>query len=177
MGFPCGSAGKESVCNVGDLGSIPGLGRSPEDGKGYLLQYSGLNCMDCIVHGVAKSQTRVTFIFTFIAKYNPNFSNFYSLRLKAGSHSSPHVNKLGLVLEPTPPNLFIPCPQGICHKITGKNPHTVDTCYLKLSWAATSNMPTSPWKKYFLPVCHLPGPPRPIKPPGCQIVLASLELS
>ena len=57
-GFPCGSAGKESACNAGDLGSIPGLVRSPGEGKGYPLQYSGLeNSMDCIVHGVAKSQT------------------------------------------------------------------------------------------------------------------------
>ena len=47
MDFPCGSAGKESACNVGDLGSIPGLGRSPGEGKGYPLQYSGLeNSMD-----------------------------------------------------------------------------------------------------------------------------------
>ena len=42
MGFLCGSAGKESSCNAGDLGSIPGVGRSPGGGKGYLLQYSGL---------------------------------------------------------------------------------------------------------------------------------------
>ena len=42
FGLPCGSAGKESTCNVGDLGSIPGLGRSPGEGKGYPLQYSGL---------------------------------------------------------------------------------------------------------------------------------------
>ena len=40
-GFPCGSADKESACNVGYLGLIPGLGRSPGEGKGYLLQYSG----------------------------------------------------------------------------------------------------------------------------------------
>ena len=39
---PCGSAGKESTCNVEDLGSIPGLGKSPGEGKGYPLQYSGL---------------------------------------------------------------------------------------------------------------------------------------
>ena len=60
MDFPCGSAGKESACNAGDLGSIPGLGRSPwRSGKGYPLQYSGLeNSTDCIVHGVAKGQTR-----------------------------------------------------------------------------------------------------------------------
>ena len=57
-GFPCGSAGKESACNVGDLGLIPGLGRSPGEGRGNLLQYSGLeNPMECIVQGVAKSQT------------------------------------------------------------------------------------------------------------------------
>ena len=52
LGFPSGSAGKESACNAGDLGSIPGLGRSPEERKGYPLQYSGLeNSMDGIVHG------------------------------------------------------------------------------------------------------------------------------
>ena len=48
----------ESACNAGDLGSIPGLGKSLGEGKGYPLQHSGLeNSMDCIVHGVAKSQT------------------------------------------------------------------------------------------------------------------------
>ena len=56
LGFPGGSAGKESACNVGDLSSIPGLGRSPGEGKGYPLQYSGLeNSMDYTVHEVAKS--------------------------------------------------------------------------------------------------------------------------
>ena len=61
--FPGGSDGKESACNAGDLGSIPGLGRSPGEGIGYPLQYSGLeNFMDrgawwATVHGVAKSQT------------------------------------------------------------------------------------------------------------------------
>ena len=70
-GFTCGSAGKESACNAGDLGSIPGLGRSPEEGKGYPPQYSGLeNSMDCIVHGVTKSQIRL--------------SNFHSLQGSAG---------------------------------------------------------------------------------------------
>ena len=56
--FPRGSAGKESYCDMGDLGLIPGLGRSPGEVKGYPLQYSGLeNSMDCIVHGVAESDT------------------------------------------------------------------------------------------------------------------------
>ena len=61
LGFPCGSAGKESACNEGDLGSIPGLGRSPGEEKVYPLQYSGLdNSMNCIVHGVAKSHTQLS---------------------------------------------------------------------------------------------------------------------
>ena len=59
--FPCGSAHKESACIEVDLGSIPGLGRFPGEGKGYPLQYSGLeNSMDCIVHGTAKSRTRLS---------------------------------------------------------------------------------------------------------------------
>ena len=59
-GFPCGSAGKESTHYAGALASIPGLGRSHGEGKGYQLQYSGLvNSMDCIYidHGVEKSRT------------------------------------------------------------------------------------------------------------------------
>ena len=61
MGFPCGSAGKESVCSAGDLGSIPGLGISLGEGKGYPLQYSDLeNSMDYVVHGGVKSQTRLS---------------------------------------------------------------------------------------------------------------------
>ena len=52
LGFPAGSAIKEFTCSVGYLGLIPGLGRSPGEGKSYTLQYSGLeNIMDCIVHG------------------------------------------------------------------------------------------------------------------------------
>ena len=69
-GFPCGSAGKESACNVGDLGSIPGLGRSPGKGKGCPLQYSSLeNSTNCIVHGVAKSWTRLSdFHFHYLSE-------------------------------------------------------------------------------------------------------------
>ena len=65
LGFSGGSDGKESACNVGDLDSIPGLGGSPGEGNGYLLQYSCLeNPMDrgawrAIVHGVAESWTHL----------------------------------------------------------------------------------------------------------------------
>ena len=60
-GFPCDSGGKEFACNLGDLGSIPELGRAPGEEKDYPLQYSGLeNSMDCIVHGVTKSRTRLS---------------------------------------------------------------------------------------------------------------------
>ena len=58
LGFPCISAGKESACNVGDLGSISELGRSPGEGKGYPLQYSGLeNSMDHSPWGRKESDT------------------------------------------------------------------------------------------------------------------------
>ena len=62
-GFPGGSAGKESACNAGDLGLIPGLGRSPGEGKGYSLQYSGLeNSMDL---WVTKSRTRLSDFYVY----------------------------------------------------------------------------------------------------------------
>ena len=58
LGFPDSSFGKESACSAGDPGSIPSSGRSPGEGKGYPLQYSGLeNSMDCIVHRVTKGRT------------------------------------------------------------------------------------------------------------------------
>ena len=58
FGFLSGSTGKESACNAGDLGLIPGLGRSPGERSGDPLQYSGLeNSIDCIVHVVTKSWT------------------------------------------------------------------------------------------------------------------------
>ena len=70
-GFPGGSVGKESACDVGDLDLIPGLGRSPGEGKGYPLQYSGLeNSVDCIVHWVAKSWTRLS-DFHFLSSLGP----------------------------------------------------------------------------------------------------------
>ena len=59
-GLPGSSVGKESACNVGDLSLIPGLGISPGEGKGYPVQYSGLeNSMGCMVLRVAKSWTRL----------------------------------------------------------------------------------------------------------------------
>ena len=60
VGFPGGSAGKESTCDAGDLGLSSGLERSPGEGNGYPLHYSGLeNSMDYIVHGVAKNRTQL----------------------------------------------------------------------------------------------------------------------
>ena len=77
MSFPDSSVDKESTCNAGDPGSISGSGRSAGEGKGYPLQYSGLeNSMDCIVHGVAKSWTRLSdFHFTSLNILSSNFSD------------------------------------------------------------------------------------------------------
>ena len=61
LDFPCGSAAKESTLNAGDLGSVPRLRRSPGEGKGYPLHYSGLeNSTECVIHGVTKSWTRLS---------------------------------------------------------------------------------------------------------------------
>ena len=85
LGFPCGSAGKESACNAGDLGSVPGLGRSPGEGKGYPLQYSGLeNSMGCVVYGVGHDWMTFTFFFTFHrciyrSRYVVSYSQEYKL--------------------------------------------------------------------------------------------------
>ena len=80
LGFPCGSAGKESACNVGDLGSIPGLGRSPGEVKGYPVQYSGLkNSMGILSMGFSRQKywsgvplpspdIRLAAIYTFYVK-------------------------------------------------------------------------------------------------------------
>ena len=77
LGFPGSSAGKESACNAGDLGSIPGLGRSGE-GKGYPLQYTSLEDPTyCIVHGVAKSRTGLSdvhFTCLSVKKEIPHFA-------------------------------------------------------------------------------------------------------
>ena len=79
-GFPCGSAGKESACNAGNLGSVPGLGRSPGEGKGYPLQYSGLeNSIDCIVMGsqeVGHNWATLTFIDKKLNSSFPFLNNF-----------------------------------------------------------------------------------------------------
>jgi len=77
LGFPCGSAAKESTWTAGDLGLIPGLARSPGEGKGYPLQFSGL---ENIVHGVAKSQTRLSNShFHFQSKKKKIYKKFFTL--------------------------------------------------------------------------------------------------
>ena len=78
MRFPGSSAGKESACNAGDLGLIPGLGGSPGEGKGHLLQYSGLeNSMVCIVHGVTKSRTWLSDLHFHLFKFPADHLGFH----------------------------------------------------------------------------------------------------
>ena len=90
--FPGGSVGKESACNAGDPGSIPGSGRSPGEGKGSPLQYSGLeNSVDCVVYGVAESRTRLS-IFCF-----------HRLSLVALSGGSSFLGCEGFSLQPLCP--------------------------------------------------------------------------
>ena len=90
----------KSACNVGALGSIPGLGRSPGEGKGYPLQYSGLeNSMDCIVHGVTRNWTQLSnFHFRLIIQPLKEIlfcgSSFRKSEKEMASHSSILVHRI-----------------------------------------------------------------------------------
>jgi len=76
LGFPCSSVGEESACNAGDLGSIPGLGRSPGEGNGNPLQYSGLeNPMNCSLPG--SSVHRVARVRHDLATKPPPFNIYW----------------------------------------------------------------------------------------------------
>ena len=80
--FPGGLASKESACDMGDLGSIPRLGRSPGEGKDYPFQYSGLeNSMDCIVHANSRLQLS-DFHFVLDNSVNPCISGFSSIPIQ-----------------------------------------------------------------------------------------------
>ena len=103
MSFPCGSSGKESACSVGDLGLIPGLGRSPGEGKGYPLQYSGLeNSMDrgiwqATVHEVTELETTEQLGLTITAIFR---SQLLSSSPSVGAGSAGQLILLVLELPP-----------------------------------------------------------------------------
>ena len=109
--LPGDSVGKEFTCNVGDLSSTPGLGRSPGEGKGYPLEYSGLeNSMDCIVHGVTKSRTRLNDFRTQKCKRQILFKEI--LRWSPSSFSLQYFEVIRYyllwVLHPRPDFFFFP---------------------------------------------------------------------
>ena len=101
MGFPDSSVGKESTCNAGDPSSILRLGRSPGEGKGYPLQYSGPeSSMDYIVHGVAKSQTWLSdFHFTSLS-LSADWANILKTKENSSAgYCSEYKSSLSLVLK------------------------------------------------------------------------------
>ena len=135
LGFPGSSAGKESGCNAGDLGSVAGLERSPGEGKGYPLQYSGLeNSTDRIVPGVAKGGT--------------GLSDFHLHCLPLGAGAQPSARKSPL---PTPvPPTHTPAPHCTSQPAQGRT-----------GWPQA---PSSANKQHFLPFPGPPPrcpPPRP----------------
>ena len=112
LGFPDGSGGKESTHNEGDVGSIPGFGRSPGEGKGYPLQYSGLeNFMDCTVHGVTKSQTWLS-----------DFHMFTALDRKEIKPVNPKGNQPWMFTGRTDAEAPILWPRDVKSQLIGKDP-------------------------------------------------------
>ena len=94
LGFPDGSDSKESTCNAGDLGSIPGLGRSPGEGKDQPLQYSGLeNSMDCKVHGVDE-QSDMTFYSSLLTSARSSYLSEGCQMVIIQFHYSFHICQL-----------------------------------------------------------------------------------
>ena len=116
-GLPCGSAGKESACNAGDLGLISGLGRSPGEEKGYLFQCSGLeNSMDCIVHGSAKSWTWLSnFHYITTEHRSPQRIKQSSLYYTVNFHllSILYIVLIVYIRQSQSPSLSYPLPQFV----------------------------------------------------------------
>ena len=141
------SVGKESSCNVGDLGSIPGLGRSPGEGKGYPLQYSGLeNSKDCIVHGVPKSWTWLsTFHFTFPSLGFPGGASgkesACQCRRQKRRGFNPWVSKIPWrrAWQPTP--VFLPGESHGQRSLVGYNPGIVKS-QTQLKWLSRHAFPS-----------------------------------
>ena len=109
FGFPCSSAGKESTFYVGDLGSVPGLGRSPGEGNGYPLWYSGLeNSMDCTVRGITKSRTRLSDFHSLVLRF-PGGSDDKRVCLQCRRpRLDPWVGKIPWRRERQPTPVFLP---------------------------------------------------------------------
>ena len=114
LGFPCGSAGRESTCNAGDLGLIPGLGRSPGEGKGYPLYYSGLeNSMNCIVMGsqrVGHDWETFTHLLLYYCEYK--YTGWASVGSRAHSRAFPHMAGVPSVLVLPHEHRWGPCSVG-----------------------------------------------------------------
>ena len=98
--FPYGLAYKESACNMGDLGTIFRLGRSPEEGKGYPLQYSGLeNPMDYTVQGVAKSRRRLSDFHSHLRGFTCVFFFFFFTCLFSYMYPVNGIMIIGIMIQ------------------------------------------------------------------------------
>ena len=163
-GFP---AGKESTCSEGDLGSIPGLGRSLREGHGYPLQYSGLeNTMDCIFHGVTESYTTewLSLSFSLTLSSQGSKKRNHKLQLSSGSQTyasiriiwKPCLNRLcsiprvlGTVVLVKPKFSFLVSSHMI-RMVTVKGLHFENHWGHQYGWGMSN--PTAEWEylqKYF----------------------------
>ena len=147
LGFPHGWAGEESTCNAGDLDSIPGLGRFPGEGKGYPLQFCGLeNSIDCIVRGVAKSWTWLSDFnsLSFVKITNTSMAKS-TVNFWASSSSTGHSGWLPGLVD----SWFSPYATGCSSPVSQLIPHFSDLQHCKCpgvnSWICWSIYTYCPW--------------------------------
>ena len=121
-GLPCGSAGKEFTYNAADLGLIPGLQRSPGEGEGYPLQYSGLeNPTGCIVHEVAKSQTGLSNFHFWLPRWHSGKESACNARHRRPGFD-PWVGKIPWRRKWHPTPVFLPGESHGWRSLVGYNP-------------------------------------------------------
>ena len=157
-GFPCGSAGKQSACNAGDLGLIPGLGRSPGEGKGYQIHSSGLkNSTDCIVHGVTKSRTWLSDFHFTLYKDDTQIHKAFHIFMKNAyhfvvylrlTHFKSSIRQFKKTLAAAAAKSLQSCPT-LCDPIDGSPPGSPVPGILQartLEWVAISFSNAWKWK-------------------------------
>ena len=179
QGFPDSSFGKESASNAGDPGLISGPGRSPGEGKGYPLQYSGLeNSMDYIVHGVAKSQTWLRAFHFHTVKGFPGSSSGKESACQCRRHKSlglhPWIRKIPWGRKGLPTPVFLPEKFHGQWSLKGYSPWAKKSRTRLSNWAHTYIYNQDKEHFYHLWKASFPLLSQPLSPPQLEVSTALL---